>query len=70
MVKNEDKVEVVPEQTAHVTQHLDRDPNDPRNVAPTPVLPSLDDPKMQGPEHGRVSNDNDFSEVGQNGPKI
>lgn len=54
----------------HVTQHLDRDPNDPRNVEPTPVLPSLDDPKMQGPEHGRVSNDNDFSEEGQHGPKI
>lgn len=23
--------------------HLDRDPNDPRNAAPTPVLPSLND---------------------------
>lgn len=26
-----------------VTVHLDRDPNDPRNVAETPSLPSLDD---------------------------
>lgn len=54
----------------HVTQHLDRDPNDPRNATPTPVLPSLDDKSQQGPEHGRVGNDNDHSESGQNGPNV
>lgn len=27
----------------NVTQHLDRDPNDPRNQEPTPALPSLND---------------------------
>lgn len=27
----------------HVVQHLDRDPNDPRNAVPTPKLPSLND---------------------------
>ena len=27
----------------HVVQHLDRDPNDPRNAEPTPKLPSLND---------------------------
>lgn len=48
-----------------VTQHLDRDPNDPRNAAPTPNLPSMDDPSQQGPEHGRVGNDNDQSAEGQ-----
>lgn len=28
----------------HVTLHLDKDLNDPRNAAPTPTLPSLNDP--------------------------
>lgn len=54
----------------HVVQHLDRDPNDPRNAAPTPQLPSLDDKQTQGPEHGRVSNEDDQTDVGQNGPKV
>lgn len=54
----------------HVTQHLDRDPNDPRNAAPTPQLPSLDEDSMQGPEHGRVSNEDDQSAEGQNGPNV
>lgn len=41
MSKKEDKVVVVEE--VEVTLHLDRDPNDPRNQEPTPVLPSLND---------------------------
>lgn len=54
----------------HVTQHLDRDLNDPRNATPTPQLPSLDDKSQQGPEHGRVSNEDDHTETGQNGPNV
>lgn len=57
-------------QNEHVTYHLDRDPNDPRNAAPTPQLPSLDDKETQGPAHGRISNDGDQSAEGQNGPNV
>ena len=31
------------ESTPHVVQHLDVDPNDPRNAKPAGKLPSLDD---------------------------
>lgn len=54
----------------HVVQHLDKDPNDPRNAAPTPVLPSLDADASQGPAHGRISQEDDHSEAGQNGPNV
>lgn len=33
-----------------VTQHLDKDPNDPRAFEPTPDLPSLNDPGQSGEE--------------------
>lgn len=35
---------VVPGTDGKVVQHLDRDANDPRNLPPTPSLPSLNDP--------------------------
>lgn len=38
------EVAEAPEPEEHVTVHLDRDPNDPRNAVPTPKLPSLNDP--------------------------
>lgn len=34
----------------HVTVHLDRDPNDPRNAVPAEQLPSLDDESQQTPK--------------------
>lgn len=38
------KVEEAPKPVVTpVTVHLDRDPNDPRNVKPAEALPSLDD---------------------------
>lgn len=46
MVFKKKKVEVsdvVEDSSTHVTQHLDRDPNDPRNRAEAEALPSLDD---------------------------
>lgn len=49
MVKKTIKVEVpveevkVKEEITNVIQHLDRDPNDPRNAAKPNVLPSLND---------------------------
>lgn len=52
----------------HVVQHLDRDPNDPRNAEPARNLPSLDEESQQGPAHGRVSNDADHTETGKNFP--
>lgn len=39
-----DQEDAQPEETPHVVEHLDRDLNDPRNAAPTPQLPSLNDP--------------------------
>lgn len=38
-----EKVIVMEVLGVEVTHFLDRDPNDPRNVGPTPLLPSLDD---------------------------
>lgn len=53
------------EAKTHVTEHLDRDLNDPRNVAPASNLPSLDHESQQGPEHGRIGNEGDHSAKGQ-----
>lgn len=66
---DESKAQAAQADDLHVVQHLDRDPNDPRNAEPTPVLPSLDHKSQQGPEHGRVSQEDDHSSVGQNGRK-
>lgn len=41
MAKKEEGVVYV--NAPEVKQHLDRDPNDPRNVKPADKLPSLDD---------------------------
>lgn len=59
-----------PPNETKVTQHLDRDLNDPRNAEPTPQLPSLNDEGQQGPAHGRVSNEDDHTPAGQNGPNV
>lgn len=42
MAKKQDEKTVKVEQV-EVKVYLDRDPNDPRNQAPTPKLPSLND---------------------------
>jgi hypothetical protein len=39
----QEAVEMLREPKSHVTRHLDRDPNDPRNRPETKALPSLND---------------------------